>query len=297
MREIDLNRLLVFKVVVLTGSFSKAGQQMRMPKSRVSRQISALEREIGVPLIYRTTRSFQLTQAGKDLFQRALPALTDLESVVQNLGDTSSDIQGTLRVTVPEDVGVELMAGICHEFHLAHPRVQLDVIVDNRTVDLVKEGVDLALRIGKVKDSSLTGKKVGEIRLGLYASTTLFQRFAKPQKIDDLAQIPYLSFFNESQNIKLKGPKSSCTLKTRPMVNCNNFFTLKKMAVMGDGFSLLPSYLVKEEVARGELIPLFKDWHAEEVPVHLLYPPQKNMPPRLRSLIDFMSRRLGEKLL
>lgn len=297
MRDIDLNRLLVFKVVVLTGSFSKAGLQMRMPKSRVSRQIASLEKELGLPLIYRTTRSFQLTQAGKDLFQRALPALNDLEGVLQNLGDSKTDMQGRVRFTVPEDVGVELMAGLCHEFQLAHPRVEIDLVVDNRSIDLVKEGMDLALRIAKVKDSTMTGKKVGEVTLGLYAGVALFQRHARPQKIEDLNQMPFLSFFgSDPQSIKLKGPKSVCTIKVKPHFNCNNFFVLKKMALAGNGFTLLPSYLVREEVARGDLVPLFKEWHHEEVPVHLLYPQQKNMPPRLRVLIDFMARRLAEKM-
>lgn len=297
MRDIDLNRLLVFKVVVLTGSFSKAGQQMRMPKSRVSRQIASLEEELGLQLIYRTTRSFQLTQAGKDLFQRALPALTDLENVVQNIGDANAELQGSVRFTVPEDVGVELMAGLCHEFHLAHPHVRLDLIVDNRTIDLVKEGVDLALRIGKVKDSSMTGKKVGQVRLGLYAGAALFQRHARAQKIEDLVQLPFLSFFGaDPQALKLKGPRGSVTITPTPAFNCNNFFVLKKMALAGDGFTLLPSYLVREEVARGDLVPLFKDWQHEEVPVHLFYPQQKNLAPRLRTLVDFMARRLAERL-
>ncbi len=297
MRDIDLNRLLVFKVVVLTGSFSKAGQQMRMPKSRVSRQIASLEKELGVPLIYRTTRSFQLTTEGKDLFQRALPLLTDLESVLQNVGDTNADLQGTIRFTVPEDVGVELMGALCHEFQLAHPRVIIDLIVDNRTVDLVKEGVDLALRMGKAKDSTLTVKKIGEVGLGVYAGPALFQRFAKPIKLEELPQLPYLSFFgSEAHTLKLKNAKGQQALKVKPCFNCNNFFVLKKMAMQGNGFALIPSYLVKESVARGELVALFKDWRAEEVPALLLYPPQKNMPLRLRSFIDFMSRRLQEVL-
>lgn len=295
MRDIDLNRLLVFKVVVLTGSFSKAGQQMRMPKSRVSRQIASLEKELGVPLIYRTTRSFQLTTEGKDLFQRALPLLTDLESVLQNVGDTNADLQGTIRFTVPEDVGVELMGALCHEFQLAHPRVVIDLIVENRTVDLVKEGVDLALRMGKAKDSSLTVKKIGEVGLGVYAGPVLFQRFVKPQKLEDLTQLPYLSFFGaEAHTLRLKSVKSQQVLKVKPCFNCNNFFVLKKMAMQGNGFALIPSYLVKESVARGELIALFKEWRAEEVPALLLYPPQKNMPLRLRAFIDFMGRRLQE---
>ncbi len=297
MRDIDLNRLLVFKVVVLAGSFSKAGQQLRIPKSKVSRQIAALESEMGMPLIYRTTRSFQLTQAGKDLFQRALPLIADLESVLQNLGDNQSEMQGSLRFTVPEDVGVELMAGLCHEFNLAHPHIQLDVIVDNRSIDLVKEGIDLALRIARTKDSTLTGKKVGAVSLGLYAGPSLFQRHPRPSKIEELTLLPFLSFFGmESQTIRLKGPKASCSVKAQPVFNCNNFFVLKKMALLGNGFALLPSYLVREEVARGDLVALFKDWRNEEVPVQLLYPAQKNMPARLRSLIDFMARRLGEKL-
>ncbi|MBY0518373.1 MAG: LysR family transcriptional regulator [Bacteriovoracaceae bacterium] len=297
MLDIDLNRLFVFKVVVLTGSFSKAGLQLRIPKSRVSRQIASLENELGVPLIYRTTRSFQLTQAGKDLFQKALPSLNDLENVLQSVGDTKTDMQGLLRFTVPEDLGVELMANICHEFTLTHPKVQLDMIVDNRTVDLVKEGVDLALRIGKAKDSSLTGKKVGAVKLELYAGASLFQKHARPTKLEDLHSMPFLSFFGpDQQNFKIKGPKSTFVIKAQPIMNCNSFFVLKKMALLGDGYTLLPSYIARSEIARGELIHLFKDWSFEEVPVQLLYPPQKNMPPRLRAFIDFLSRKLQEKL-
>ncbi len=297
MREVDLNRLQIFKVVVLSGSFSKAGLSLKMPKSRISRQISALEKELGVPLIYRTTRSFQLTAAGRELFQRALPVLTDLESVVQAVGETKTHMEGTVRFTVPEDVGVELMAALCHEFMLAHPKVEIDLIVENRRVDLVGEGVDLALRIGKTKDSTLTAKKVGEVRLGVYASPLLFQRFAKPARIDELKLLPFLSFFGRGeQELKVKGPKGVTSLRVTPIFNCNNFFVLKKMALAADGFALIPSYLVRDEVASGALVPLFRDWKAHEVPVQLIYPPQKNMPARLRTLIDFMARRLAEKM-
>jgi LysR family transcriptional regulator, regulator for bpeEF and oprC len=231
MLDIDLNRLAIFKVVVLTGSFSKAGIQLKMPKSKVSRQIAALESELKVPLIYRTTRSLQLTEAGRELYQKALPHLLDLEAALQNIGDDRLDAQGALKFTVPEDIGVEIMGGLCHEFQQLYPRIRLEMIIDNRPLDLVSEGVDLALRIGRIKDSSLTIRKVGQVKLGFFAGLSLFQKQNRPTKVEDLLSIPYLSFFgSEKQVIKLKGPKDSVSLKLNPSFTSNNLFVLKKMA-------------------------------------------------------------------
>lgn len=292
MRDIDLNRLQIFKVVVLAGSFSRAATQLRMPKSRVSRQIAALEAEMGTALIYRTTRAFQLTEAGKTLFQRAVPLLGDLESVLQNVGGSPTLARGLVRMTVPEDIAVELMAGMVHEFQLAYPDVHVDLVVENRVVDLVKEGVDLALRIGQGRDSTLTTRRLGEIPLQLFAAPSLYGRAVRPAKVEDLARLPYLSFFGHGeQTLKLRGPKSRVQLKLVPHMSCNNFFVLKKMTLLGNGFALLPGYLVAREVAAGELVPLFPEWGSEPAPVALVYPPQKNMPPRLRALIDFMATR------
>ncbi len=297
MRDVDLNRLQIFKVVVLAGSFSRAAIQLRMPKSRVSRQIAALEAEMGTALIYRTTRAFQLTEAGKTLFQRAVPLLGDLESVLQNVGESPTQTRGLVRMTVPEDVAVELMAGLIHEFQIAYPEVRVELIVENRVVDLVKEGVDLALRMGRNRDSALTTRKLGELRLQLYASPGLFARLSRPTKVEDLGRLPYLSFTGaDVQPLQLRGPRGKVRVELTPHMACNNFFVLKKMTAAGNGFALLPSYLVAQELARGDLVPLFADWWSEAVQVSLVYPPQKTMPPRLRALIDFMARRGKERL-
>ncbi len=297
MQHIDLNRLNIFKVVVLTGSFSKAALQLKIPKSRVSRQISSLEAELKVPLIYRTTRSFQLTDAGRELYQKALPHLTELQDALSFLGDTRSDLQGLVRMTVPEDIGVELMGQICAEFTQLYPRIKLDMIIDNRYVDLVKEGVDIALRIGKTKDSTLTAKRIGTTRLSLYAAPALTQKFSKLRDPHDLQALPFLSFFGSStQTLKLKGPKGPVTLKLEPIFASNNFFTLKRMALMGHGFTLLPGYLAKREQTEGSLVNLLRDYRGDENPIQLVFPSQKNMPPRIRTVIDFMASRLQDKI-
>lgn len=297
MQHIDLNRLNIFKVVVLTGSFSKAALQLKIPKSRVSRQISSLESELKVPLIYRTTRSFQLTDAGRELYQNALPHLTELQEALSFLGDTRSDLQGLVRFTVPEDVGVELMGQICAEFTQLYPRIKLETIIDNRFIDLVKEGVDIALRMGKTKDSTLTAKRIGTTRLGIYASPILLQKFAKLKEPQDLIHLPFLSFFGSgTQSLRLKGPKGPCVVKLEPSFAGNNFFLLKRMALSGHGFTLLPGYLAKRELADGKLVHLLKDFRSDEGPVQLVFPPQKNMPPRIRTVIDFMASRIKDKI-
>ena len=297
MQHIDLNRLNVFKVVVLTGSFSKAALQLKIPKSRVSRQISALEAELKVPLIYRTTRSFQLTDAGRELYQNALPHLNELQDALSFLGDNRSELQGPVRMTVPEDIGVELLGQICAEFTQLYPRIKLDVIVDNRYVDLVKEGVDIALRIGRTKDSTLTAKRIGTTRLGLYAAASLVQKFPKLRDPQDLQALPFLSFFGAStQTLKLKGPKGAVAVKLEPTFASNNFFTLKRMALMGQGFTLLPGYLAKRELSEGVLVNLLRDFRADESPIQLVFPSQRNMPPRIRTVIDFMATKLQDKI-
>lgn len=298
--DIDLNRLGIFKTVASLGSFSKAASYLKQPKSRISRNIAALEKEVGVALIYRTTRQFQLTAAGQDLFQKVTPHLSALESVIQSVeGSSETTVSGSIRMTVPNDIGIELMAKYSFEFQQAYPLCKIELLVDNKNIDLVSEGVDLALRFGSLRDSSLKLRKLGAVQLRFFVSPGLLRRSVALQKIGDLENIPYIAFKkheSKKKSMKVVSTKAEATLKLSPVFSSDNFFVNKKMAVLGAGFCFLPLFVAQKEIQSGELVPLFKDWGTEKVPFNLLMPQQKKAPLRLKLFVEFLEQKLKEVL-
>ena len=295
--DIDLNRLSVFKEVVLSGSFSKAALKLRQPKSRISRQISSLEQELGIQLIYRTTRQFQLTQAGEELFRRATPLLSELDQALEQVTGGAEEVSGLVKITAPEDLGVELMGRLCHEFMTLYPKVQLSVHVSNQYVDLVKESVDLAIRIGKARDSTMLQRKIGHIRLVLIGSPEFFKRYENPQKLSDLERLPFLTFSLDpklGKSLKLSNGKETQNIKVNSIFACTNFFTLRSMVLLGAGFSLVPDFLANDMMASGRLVELFKEWRFESAPVSILTPQQKETPLKVKKLAEFLSQRLAQ---
>lgn len=297
--EIDLNRLEIFREVVLAGSFSKAALRLRQPKSRISRNIAALEREMAVPLIYRTTRQFQLTQAGQELFDRMSPLLHEVKEAIERISEGSDELTGTLKVTVPEDMAVELMGEICHEFMRLHPKVHIELHVTNRVVDLVRDSVDIAVRVGPSADSTMIQKSIGKVRLILVSSPAFRDRQISSGRLEDLAGLPFLAFSAldpRRQVLKLTNGRESRSVKLIPAFTSNNFFVLKAMAMEGAGFALMPDFVAADAIREGRLVPLFKDWSPEGTAVKVLIPQQKEVPLRTRKFIDLMVQRLSVNL-
>ncbi len=295
----DLNRLQVFREVVQAGSFSKAALVLKQPKSRVSRNISLLERELGVQLIYRTTRQFQLTEAGQNLFQKATPLLNELDNTLEQLTTEADEISGPVRVTVPDDFGSELMGKICHEFILQYPKVHIHLIQSNETLDLVKESIDVAVRVGKIKSSTLIQRKIGVIELVFVMSPGLLQASGPLQKFEDLEKWPFLGFsaFDSKRlSVRSSNGKESKQIKLSPKFVCNNFFPIRQMALAGSGVALLPVFLVRDLIGSGQLVQVFKEWTAEGNPVHVMIPHQKEPPLRMKKFVEFLASRLSQYL-
>lgn len=294
---IDLNRLQIFRAIALNGSISKAATQLAQPKSRISRQLAALEKELGSQLIYRTTRQFQLTPAGQELFHRAVPLLNELEGAIEFVTTGTDEVSGRLRVSVPDDIGTELMGAISHSFLAMYPKVMLEVHVSNSRVDLVRENFDLALRIGKMKDSSLIQKKIGNVNLVPYLSSELKAKVGSLNSPNDLSKIPYVAFspdlVSQRKSLRLSNGKEVRTVDLKCAFVSNSFFVNREMAIKGIGFTILPPFLAKEAVSRGQLIPAFRDWVLEGSPVHTVFPNQKEIPPRTRKFIDHLRAQLS----
>lgn len=295
----DLNRLHVFREVALAGSFSKAAVILKQPKSRVSRNISQLERDLGVQLIYRTTRQFQLTPSGKDLLQKTAPLLSELQNTLEQITTEADEISGPVTVTVPEDIGTELMGKICHDFLTLYPKVQLNLVQTNQFLDLVKETVDVAIRIGAGRSSTMIQRRVGTVDMVLVMSPALLSHQAPLHQLTDLERFPFLAFtplIRQRPHLKLSKGRESQTLKFKAHFSSNNFFPLRQMAVLGGGVALLPAFLVRDQINSGQLVQVFKEWSVEGSPINILIPHQKEPPLRLRRLMDFLSLRLAAYL-
>jgi LysR family transcriptional regulator, regulator for bpeEF and oprC len=296
-QNLDLNRLQIFRAIVLNGSISKAAVQLGQPKSRVSRQLSSLEGELGSQLIYRTTRQFQLTPSGQELFSKAVPLLNELEGALATVATGTDEVSGRLRVTAPEDIGTALMGGISQTFLAMYPKVSLEIHVSNQRVDLVRDQFDLAIRIGKMKDSTLIQKKLGNINLVPYLSPELRSRMPALNSPSDLSRIPYVAFSPDfiaaRKSLRLSNGSEVRPVEVKPIFVSNSFFVNRGFAVNGLGFTVLPPFLAKDFLARGELVPAFRDWVLEGSAVHTVIPNQKEIPQRTKKFIEHVRAQLS----
>lgn len=293
--DINLNRLEIFKELVLASSFTQAAKKLQQPKSRISRQLAALELELGFPLVYRTTRQFQLTSQGKHFYQKILPLLTQLNSTIESFSSDRNHLSGSIRITLPEDLGVELMGSICYDFIQLYPKVHLEVHPENRIIDIVKEGFDLAIRMGTLKDSTLIQKKLCEIKLVTVASPKLFERLPTPSKMNQLEDLPFLGFTsltNKYHQMTFYSQNSSRKLTLNSIFSSNNFFCLRSLALKGAGVTIIPHFLAKPYLANGELISLFPDWEVTGSKAHIIYPQQKELPVRVKKFIEFLQEKI-----
>jgi DNA-binding transcriptional LysR family regulator len=286
--NIDFNRLLIFKAIVQSGSLSKAAHLLRQQKSRISRQLTALEQEVGTRLFYRTTRHLQLTSAGEELFKTALPHIHGLEHALEQVSAKTEEVSGRIRITVPEDIGTQLMGNICHSFITKNPKVFLDVHISNERKDLIRESYDLALRIGKLKDSTLIQKEIAILKTGMFLSPSLNAQYGPLTSPEKLRGLPYLSFSAAGETLRFFKAGETRLMKIEPILTSNSFFVLRDLAVKGSGLTVLPLFLAKEAVVGGLLIPTVRGWSLESAPVHIVYPSQKEVPARIRKFIDHL---------
>ena len=294
-KEVDLNKLRIFREVALAGSFSQAALNLKWPKSRISRVVSSLEKDLGTQLIYRTTRQFHLTDAGNELFKRISPLMVELKNSLESISAENNEISQFIKITAPEDVATELLGKICHDFIEKNPKVEIGLNASNSVIDLVKESIDIAIRVGRVKDSSMIQKKIGNIERVLVMSPNLFNRY-HPKRLEDLAAIPFLAFDDsnlKSYKIRLTNGKEVRTMKVKPSFGSNNFFVLRSMALQDNGLALIPEFLAKNYIKEGKLVQVCPSWKAEGLPIQILLPQQKEIPKKIRALVNFMAEKLN----
>lgn len=288
--------LHTFVAVVEAGSFSAAAARLDRAKSAVSRQVAALESHLGVQLLNRTTRRLSLTEAGREFHERAQRILADLEEAELSVAAEQTALRGRLRLAAPLSFGVLHLAPALAEFLTRHPELVLDLDLDDRRINLVEEGFDLALRIGELVDSSLVARSLAPIRMQLCASPAYLRRHGTPRTPQDLAFHAGLVYGNvpEAQQWRFRDVAGKVhSVKVPARLRANNGDVLLRAALDGLGVVVSPTFIAHRALAAGQLVPLLPDYQAPGTSAYAVYPSRRHLPQRVRALIDFLAQRFG----
>src|SRR5918994_1333081 len=244
----DLDGIAIFVKVFQAGSFSRAAKLLGIPNSTVSAKVSALEKRLGVTLLQRTTRKLRATQAGEAYYQRSVRALEELQAAENELETGRAEPKGRLRLTAPVEIGHSLLPALVHAFLKKHPRMDVDLVVTNRVLDLIVDGIDLAIRAGPLKDSSLIAKRFDLGYFGLWASPEYLTEHASPRHPKELTQHNCLRFSRfKSEGFRLTNGRENLNVSVSGTSIADDFETLRSLAILGEGVAFLPSFLCAEE--------------------------------------------------
>ena len=283
----DLNAIRIFVKVVQVGSFVQAARQLGIPGSTASAKLSALEQSLGVTLLQRTTRKLHLTQAGEAYFQHCLRALDEISSGEAQINSALRDPQGQLKVTAPIDWGGSCLMGLLSNFRKKYPKVNLEFNFTDQMIDLVGQGFDFAIRAGSLKDSGLIAKRLGFASWVPFASPGYLKKAGIPSHPKDLSTHACIHFtpFGEEPWTMSKGI-STVKVPTHSPIAGNDLHLSKALCLAGFGVALLPTFVCQAEIAAGKLIQILPEWSAYSDPIHLLYPRQKFISPKVRAFIE-----------
>jgi DNA-binding transcriptional LysR family regulator len=289
--SVDLLDVVAFVRVVETGAFSRAAERMGMSKSIVSRRVARLEEQLGARLLTRSASGAQPTAAGQAYHERASNILCELEAAQEVVAEAVTQVAGPIRLTAPLSFGVGHLAPALAEFAAAHPRVELDISFEDRTVDLVSGGFDLAVRLGTLEDSALIARRIAPSRRILVGSPGYLDARGRPEHPRDLATHDHLVYGNEQWRFRVGSRWESVRL--RPRLRADNGEMLRAAAAAGLGLCVLPTFIASPALESGALIPLLRNFPMPEAGLHILMPPGRSVTARVRALSDFLALRFG----
>lgn len=290
------DELETFVRVVDAGSLSRAAERMGVAKSAVSRRLAALESRLGARLLNRTTRSLSLTDSGSSFYQRAVRLITDLEETEASVSSQHATLQGTLRIAAPLSFGLLHLGPAVQEFGRTHSSLRLHIDFNDRQMDLVEEGFDVAVRIARLRDSSLIARRLTRIREVVCASPEYLARHGRPRKAADLANHVALRYTNvPDAPWQYRAPDGSeGTVRVRSGIEANNGDFLRDCAIAGLGILRQPTFIVYRAIEEGHLEPLLTDHHWPEFNAYALYPSARHLSQRVRVFVDFLQARFGD---
>ena len=289
-----------FARVVEAGSFTKAAQTLHMSKTTVTQLVQQLEARLRVKLLHRTTRQVKVTAEGTLYYERVVRLLADLEDADTRLASVTASPKGRLRVDVPAPLARLILVPALPAFHARHPEIRLDLGVSDRVVDVIGDNVDCVLRGGELTDSSLVARRVGDLRLGVYASPAYLARAgtpAHPRELED-SHHRIVGFLRSRSStlapIALSRAGEQLAPRGRHVVALDDGNAYAAAGVAGMGVLWLPRYMAQAHLDSGELVPLFEDWEVASMPLYLVFPPNRHLSAKLRVFIDWVDELMAK---
>lgn len=288
----------MFVGVVEAGSLSAAAERLNLAKSAVSRRLTELEARLGVSLIQRTTRRLNLTDSGRAYYDRCVVILADLDEAEAAISQTHQALNGRLKVALPHSFGLLHLAPLVQDFMMQHPDVRFELDFNDRQIDLMQEGFDLAIRIATLADSSLIARRLAPIRHAVCASPDYLARQGAPRTAAELTQHICLAYSNLTDPglwayREPGGLSGNVRVPVRLAASSGDF--LLRAALAGEGLILLPTFYLQKALRSGELMQVLADHSWPELSAYAVYPPTRHLSRRVRAFIDFLTERLAGK--
>ena len=293
----QLGNIAIFVRVVEAGGFTAAAEVLKLSQPFVSRSVTALEQHLGVRLLQRSTRRISLTEAGGELYRRAVRGLTEIEEAELEVTRFQTEPRGLLRVTAPTSFTLMQLAPMVRDFLARYPAVRLDLQLQDQQVDIIADGFDLAIRIATLEDSQLVARRIAPAHLILCASPGYFERHRVPRTPQELLQhecIVY-TYGRDPGKWRFRGSddEPEIVVPVQGPVHTNNGLVEKQAALDGVGLALLPTFYVSQELSDGRLVAVPMQPPPVTLGIHAVYAERRGLSPKVRALVDFMQDRLA----
>jgi DNA-binding transcriptional LysR family regulator len=289
----DFEAWAIFARVVELRSFSAAAESLGVSKATVSKAIARLEQRLGTTLFHRTSRKLTLTESAKPLSERAASILAEAEAAEEAARDQASAPTGLIRVAAPMTFGVHHVASAIAEFLALHPGVEIDLTLSDAKIDIVAEGIDIAVRIADLPDSSLRARRVAPVAVHIVGAPALFDRLGRPKHPADLGRFPCIAYTNVAQLWHFRGPDGEeAAVRPQGPLRANNGEAMLPTLRAGLGIARLPDFIIGKDLADGRLEAVLTEWHSASVALHLLTPPSALRPARVEALLAHLAERL-----
>jgi DNA-binding transcriptional LysR family regulator len=298
--SINLNRLLVFVTVVEAGSLTAAANRLGLAKTMVSTHMQRLESEIGASLLLRTTRSLNLTDAGEAFYEASRRILNDAESAISAAGHDTAEPRGTLRITAPIDYGATVVAPVAVALQQRYPLRKIELLAGDRYFDLIADGIDVAIRIGRLPDSGYQAVRIGSFAEWLVASPQFLGRVGALQTPEDLRDLPFIALSVLPQPVtwtfKTQGKtegNAERTIRFNSVFSANTAYAGRIATLAGAGLAILTDFAAAEDVAAGRLLRVLPGWNLPGGGIHAVFPAARHRPKKTRVFIDELKNHIG----
>ncbi|GIL38440.1 LysR family transcriptional regulator [Roseiterribacter gracilis] len=290
----QLSAMRAFVRVVETGSFTKAAESLRVPKPSLTKLVQQLEGHVGAKLLNRTTRRVGVSTDGAIYYERATRLLGDIDELDGSMTSSQTAPKGRLRVDMSTPIATHLLIPVLCDFHKRYPDIQLEITVTDRAIDLIGENVDCVIRGGELSDQSLIARRIGDLQFTVCAAPSYIEKHGMPTHPSDLDKdhytVAYLlartgrpypwEFVKGDERVEVQG---------RYFVAVNDSQVYVTAALHGQGVIQAASFMVQEHLKSGALVPVLTDWHVENLPMHIVYPPNRYLSNRLRVFVDWVA--------